>query len=59
MFDSFYFEEEQKKYENSFFNDGSYCVIGTGRRLFRRCPRYDDDAYHLPRHESIFVLEQR
>lgn len=21
--------------------------------------RYDDDAYHLPRHESIFVLEQR
>lgn len=37
MFDSFYFEEEQKKYENSFFNDGSYCVIGTGRRLFRRC----------------------
>ena len=35
------------------------CVIGTGWRLFRRCPRYDDDAYHLPRHESIFVLEQR
>ena len=34
-------------------------VLWYWSEIISRCPRYDDDAYHLPRHESIFVLEQR